>query len=231
MITGSSSWGRGMLKFKSSGIAQYLLVLMFVTPSGFADAPRKAGGDQAVRKAQYLLRQLSEEKNKLQTQNNQLETELTELKKKLAKVKKKLGKTNKKLDQSRSSNSQLVERVKSDRDRMQEMLNKYRQAAQMLRIEKSNVALLKNAVGERNNWIDKCKANNDSLYEVNLELLGKYKDKSAWQALKQDEPVTGLGNVKLEVIVDNYRFRIEDLQVADFKKNDEENSPVTSSIQ
>jgi len=220
-----------MLKYKSSSIAQCLLALLFFSPIAFADAPRKAGGDQAVRKAQYLLRQLSEDKNKLQVQNNQLKTELEGLKKKLAKAEKKLGATNKKLDQSRSSNSKLVERVKSDRGRMQEILDKYRQVARMVRVEKSNVALLKSAVEERNDWIDKCKANNDSLYDVNLELLGKYKDKSVWQTLKQSDPVTGLGNVKLEVIADDYRFRIEDLQVADFQKSDKENSPATSSIQ
>ncbi len=178
---------------------------------------REAGSSDAARKAQFLLRQLSQEKAELKSENASLAASLKALQAERDALQTSLQQVRNKLESSRSSNEQLVQRVSSDTQKMRELLEKYRSTRRLLAMERSNVALLKSAVTERNDWIDRCKANNDSLYRISQELVDRYRNKSVWQSLKQAEPLTGLGDVKLEVIAEDYRYRIDDLQVPDFK--------------
>jgi hypothetical protein len=61
------------------------------------------------------------------------------------------------------------------------------------------------------------------LYKLNLELVDRYQNKALWQALTEAEPFTGISSVHLENIADDYRYKLEDLQVARFrgKQSDE----------
>ena len=46
------------------------------------------------------------------------------------------------------------------------------------------------------------------LYETGLEVLDKYKNKGIWDAFMQQEPVTGLNEVEVENIIEEYRHRL-----------------------
>jgi chromosome segregation ATPase len=196
-----------------------VLVLVLTGVQAHAEARREAGGDQATQKLQYMLRQLSDEKASLQAENAKLSAELAEASRKLARAEKDYSVASNRLQQSRAANEGLVSRVKGDFEKHQDLLEQHRQSLQELRVEKKNVALLKSAVEERDMWIDRCKANNDELSRVNLDLVDRYRDKGFWQVLKQSDPLTGIGKVRLETIADDYRYRIEDLQVTRYEDN------------
>lgn len=176
---------------------------------------RDTGGGDTVRKAQYMLRQLSQENTQLKSEKARLASDVEALNEKMKKLEKGL---NAQLDASRASNDRLTARVGEDSEKIRALIEKYRDAVDLLRMEKANVAHLKNAVIERNHWIGVCKKNNGSLMDLNTELVHKFENKGLWQTLSQADPLTGIGEVKVEVIADDYIYRIEDLQVADFKE-------------
>jgi len=178
---------------------------------------REAGSADAARKAQFLLRQLSQEKAELKSENASLAASLKALQTERDTLQSSLEQLRRKLERSQASNDRLVQRVSSDTQKMRELLEKYRNTRRLLAMEQSNVALLKSAVTERNGWIDRCRTNNETLYRISQELVDRYRNKSVWQSLKQAEPLTGLADVRLEVIAEDYRYRIDDLQVADFQ--------------
>jgi hypothetical protein len=184
---------------------------------------RDGGGSDADQRTQLMLRQLTQAKARLEADNGKLAAEVQSLKEKLASAEKELGHTNNNLDKTMASNDKLVARGREDNQKMLALMEKYRDSVQLLRMEKANVELLKLAVDERNSWIDKCKANNEALYKLNLELVDRYQNKGLWQALTEAEPFTGISSVHLENIADDYRYKLEDLQVARFrgKQSDE----------
>jgi len=217
-----------MKAVRRTAVAIFYFGAILLATQAVAEGRRVSGGDDAVRKAQYMLRQLSQEKTELQAENARIAGERDALQEKIEKLDKNLARKGKQLDRASANNDKLVDRVKSDNDKMRALIEKLRTTVRMLRVEKTNVALLTNAVEERNHWIDTCKANNDSLYKVNMELVDRYEGKGIWQALKQAEPFTGINGVELEVVAQNYEYRIEDLQVANFEASDAEKTFSTS---
>lgn len=199
-------------------VLSLLLIAGFNTQLG-AESRRDgaAGGQDPMRKAQLMMRQLSQAKAKLEAENARLKGEMQTMQAELEKLEANLSRTKGKLGKSQANTNKLTARVKNDHEKMRNLMDKYRNTVQLLRMEKANVAHLSNAVTERNEWIDKCKANNDSLYDFNLELVDRYQNKSLWHQLAQADPLTGLGDVKLEVIAEEYRYRLEDLQMANFE--------------
>lgn len=194
-----------------------LLVLQVTVAS--AESVRRDGdsGGNDARKAQLLMRQLAQAKSQLEAENANMAAEVQALQAQVRELEAELGEKAKSLKTSRASNDKLLERVNDDKRKLQLLMEKYRDTVQLLRVERANVGHLKLAVQERNEWIDKCKANNDSMYQVNLELVDRYRNKGFWQELTQAEPLTGMGDVKMEVIAEEYRYRLEDLQVANFE--------------
>ena len=58
-----------------------------------------------------------------------------------------------------------------------------------------------------------CATNNVKLYHASLEMLDLYQKKGVADALQQDEPFIQLKRVQLENLVQDYKFKVEDLRV------------------
>lgn len=207
-----------MMSLSKSRLALLALLVVLVPLQSSAETVRRdaggaAGGDAALRKAQYMLRELNQEKTELEARNAELGKELAELQADLEKAGQQKKKTEAKLKRSEGNNDQLVARVKQDREKMQQMVDKYRETAMALRDARQDNALLTNAVKERNHWMDTCQEKNEQMYEANMELLERYKNKGLWRSLSQAEPLTGLGEIAVENVVEEYQFRLEDLTV------------------
>ena len=58
---------------------------------------------------------------------------------------------------------------------------------------------------------------NLSLYQVNRELLSQYKEKSAWDALRQREPFTGISEVasenEVQAVEDRLYEQLRDINI------------------
>jgi chromosome segregation ATPase len=178
-----------------------------------AAAPRE-GGDAALRQAQFLLQKVSGEKAALEQENLRLAGELKQLKEELEGTSKLLNKTEKIRAQAQQRNSALAERVRSDSERIGDLQTQYRTDIANAR---ADIQLLHSAVEERNVWIEDCRAKNAAMYQTNQELLQVYRDKDAMDALAQREPLTGIGSIEVENVMQDYQFKLEDLRTVKFE--------------
>jgi chromosome segregation ATPase len=59
-----------------------------------------------------------------------------------------------------------------------------------------------------------CEAKNLKLYEYSQEVVNRYQKKGVWAALSQKEPVLGLGEVKTENVVQEYREKLDNQRIS-----------------
>ncbi len=196
----------------------FLCITILSTLSGnvLAEARRDAGGSDPMRKMQYMLRQLSQEKSSLEAENGKLSSDLKTETEEKEKLQAKLKKLDRKLDKSKDNNLKLVSRVKQDNERMKKMIEKYRETVQKLQTSNRDNQLLVNAVSERNQWIDQCQSKNSKMYTLNVELLERYRNKDFSDDALEKEVFTGLVAVDLENQEQEYKFRLDDLQTSQF---------------
>jgi chromosome segregation ATPase len=193
-----------------------LTVMLSASAGVAAETARREGGDDAMRKAQYLLRQMTAEQQVLKTDNAKLQSEIADLKAENERLTADLGERESTITRNRKSNEALVERIQSDSDKYHGLVERYRNKLEELRTAQFRVAYLEQAVTERNQWIDVCKASNDDLYQANSELLERYQNRGVLDLLAGAEPVTGLARVRTESLVEDYRYKLEDLKMPDF---------------
>jgi len=207
------------LKTTKCHVLILLCVSVLSTSAGnvMAEARRDAAGAaDPMRKMQYMLRQLSQEKSSLEAENGKLKIDLKKETEDKEKLQTKLKKFEKKLDKSKDNNLKLVSRVKQDNERMKEMIAKYREIVQKLQTANRDNQLLVNAVSERNQWIDQCQSKNSKMYTLNIELLERYRNKDFSDEVLEKEAFTGLVAVELENQEQEYKFRLDDLQTSRF---------------
>lgn len=177
---------------------------------------REAGGDDASRKAQYMLRQMQAELQKVKAENAKLKGELDGMKKSRNELEGKLENSEKKLSSSNNRNASLNSRLREDGDKYRDLADRYRDLQTELRQARFKAGFLEDAVAERNEWIDVCQKQNDELYTVNNELLDAYRDKGVMASFSQTVPVTGLARVRVENLVEDYRYKLDDLKMFEF---------------
>jgi len=211
-----------LMKLKST--SGYLIILFCIGMLGLsagrvnAEVRRDAAGAaNPMRKMQYMLRELSEEKTSLEADNAKISANLKTETKNRKKLQVKLDKLNKKLAEARNFNLKLVSRIKQDNVRMKKMIAMYKETVVRLRKENQDNQLLVNAVTERNQWMDQCKSKNSEMYTLNIELMKRYRNKDFTEDALEKEPITGLVAVQLENQEQKYRFRLQDLQTIKFK--------------
>lgn len=186
-----------------------------------AEAPKQdAAAVQALRKAQGLLRQLSQEKTQLETEKAALAEQVKKLEASVKQLEPLQGEVDRQkaaLESLRGNNSSLESQVADERGKEQALREKMKEIIGKARQIQSDNHLLVQAVQEREQWIAQCKDKNQRMLEVNGELIDKYKEKGFWDKLSEIEPFTQIGKVKTENAVENFRFKLEDLQITPFQ--------------
>ncbi len=218
----------GRLHF--SIVALFVLATTLWQSETYAEvAPKQSdAAQQALKKAQGVLRQLNEEKAVIEAEKKTLSDEKTALQmqvekletalKQLAPLQAEITLQKSAADSLRNSNgalnSQLSRSQANERD-----LNKKLQGtvAQAKLIQGDNQRLV-SAVQERERWIGRCGEKNRDVIAAANELSAKYQSKSAWATLSEIEPFTGIGNVDTQNTVQNYQFKLDDLNVTPFEK-------------
>jgi chromosome segregation ATPase len=192
----------------------FLLFLLVSLQAGWswAAAPRGDGDSSQAAKAQYLLRQISAERDAARAENAKLQAEIEELQEKLDKaesrqtrLEKSLDSTGDVLDKYKENSEKLRERILKDRERTLELVEKFKDTIKVLRTIEHDKSTLQASLDQREQRLQECEAKNLKMYQANLDLLDQYENKGAWDALMQKEPVTGLKRVEVENIVENYK--------------------------
>jgi len=166
-------------------------------------SPSVLAENKALERAQFMLRQLNSQKVQLEKQNVGLKAEIETLKKASAKQLKKAKAGNKKLGMAGKKKDKYILKLK---DKLRETLIALRKS------EKER--LQANNIGQSlDSELKQCVDNNHSLVLMNDKLVDNYTKKGCWDAILQDEPFTGINQVKVENILQEYRFENEDLKV------------------
>ena len=192
-------------------VSGILLLGLLGQPAAAQSARSSTGNAQAMQQ----LQQLAAERTKLTADNAKLAADLAAVKKERDELKKKQDA----FDQRSKGNEVAALRANSradalqqelDRDkaRLTELVGKFRETAVTLRDVETDRAAVKNVLGQRDADLAQCVKRNQSLYELNGEVLTKLESRGG--GFSPLEPFTRLKRVELENLIDGYQTRAEE---------------------
>ncbi|WGS86256.1 hypothetical protein [Methylomonas sp. UP202] len=201
-----------------------VLVLLAGLETGRAEPKPAPIGDSAIKKAQGIIRQLSQEKSALEAEKAAwladkatLEGKLKLLENQarlLPALQDQVERYKAGLDSVRGSlENQLVQQ----RQREQALLQKHNDMVLQARAIREDNTVLVQAVQERERWISQCGELNRQLREVGRDIVQHSSDKSLFEQLAELEPITGIAQVQNEAQAETYRYRLRQLKVTPFE--------------
>lgn len=166
-------------------------------------SPSAKAADKALERAQFMLRQLNSQKVQLESRNAALTAELDALRKESEKQLKKHKAGNQKLGAAAKKKDAYIETLKH---KLKETLVALRKSEQE--------RLQANTTGKAlDSELKQCVSNNHQLVHMNDRLIDNYNNKGVWDSIVQNEPFTGIKQVEIENILQQYRFANEDYEV------------------
>lgn len=189
---------------------------------------------QTLRKAQGMLRQITQEKADLEAQAGKLQDQIKSLEsrvKELTPLESEVREQKASLDNMRNQNAGLQQRVNDGVDRYRSLVEKQRNTLGELNKFKHDNLILVDAVKERTHWIEECTHKNGDMLTANKELVSKYHEKGFWAKVKEIEPFIQISEVKKENEAQNYRYKLEDLQVTPWQDGAKDTLPIQEPAQ
>lgn len=188
-------------------ISVLLSICSAILPVSNSIAAENDNTKNALAKAQYMLRQSSTEKASLEQQVTKQKLEIEKLTKEIALLK---NESKTKLADISNHQSQALTALNGDRQKVQTKLDS--ESRKNSELNSANELLTQKLEKQTNNF-DICYNNNKKLYDINKEILGKYEDKGFWAALSQKEPFTAIEKVKVENLIQDYQYEMDNLTV------------------
>lgn len=199
-----------------------LIGMTFTLPSLAESTTRRGGGGDnsalllQLQQAQAQAQAAITERDAIKAEQVKLKEELDAIRKETARFRSESASMRQRIDAGddtvarfKEANSEAVARVRETQERLDKVVEKYKELVASLKEIEIEKAKLQDIVATQSAQLDVYAKHNLTLYEANVELLDQYRRKSAWDALKQREPVTGLGRVEVENMVEQYRARID----------------------
>lgn len=192
-------------------------IALLGAPLAWAQTERSGNSDARV---MQQLQQLSAERSSLQAENARLKQELEQVRGELqqaASGKKALESRNKALEaaagREQRSGRQAEDELQHLRAQMQELIAKFRETAQTLRDVETGAAQAKNQLAAREREFSACVDRNAGLYNLNVEVLDRMENRGVWTRLVEREPFTRIKRVELENLIDDYKYRADELRL------------------
>lgn len=183
--------------------------LLAMALGGLAQAQQQDANAQraALNKAQFLLRQATQEKTDLQTQADALKQQVDKLTRELAAAQSGADANKQKMQAGFNETIELWKQrdakrggeIDTLRDQLREQAAQRAALEEKLKVQTDNFSV--------------CYGNNKQLLSVNRELLAAYRSKGVFDAMRQNEPFTGIKEVEVENLVQDYRYKLDDLTV------------------
>lgn len=200
-------------------MAAALVMALCAWAPGSAQTAGSADPAQALARAQQLLRQVAQQKVQLETENARLKAEAAGLKKKLERAEAQAETLAADLAASRRDNERTGARLERTGARLEkteaalrEAIDRYRDTAATLRETEAARRQLESELAATRAELEDAENKNIALYQANVELLDHYHDKGAWDAILQAEPFTGLKQVQIENVLEEYRYKLDQLR-------------------
>jgi chromosome segregation ATPase len=206
--------------FSCRFIAGAALVAILGTHVASAQTARSGGGNNAQLLQQ--MQQLASERTALQAENARMKKELADLTKERDTLKKSRSSGDDRAQAQASQAAVLrVTREKESlegenqklKERMQELVGKFRETATTLRDVEAERATFKQSLNENTAALATCTARNDALFKLNDEVLTRFEQQGVFSRMASAEPFTKLKRVQLENLLEDYRYRAEDQKV------------------
>ena len=186
---------------------------------GAAHAQTQRTGSADARVMQQL-QQVTSERAALDAENAKLKQELEEARKALAgasSAKTTLEQRNRALEAStgrgQASLAQTEAELERLRAQMQELITRFRETAQTLRDVETDRTATKGRLASQERELKTCIDRNAGFYNLNAEVLGAMENRGFWASLAEQEPFTRLKRVELENLIDDYKYRADELRL------------------
>ena len=162
-------------------------------------------------------------KTMLEGQNRSMDLQLkefearnTELQEKVATLTAAFSNTSKDSRECASKIALLEKQYARTKARLDDLSDRYRAASGTVRDLNENVMALnsiiddlKSGLRRTENFLDRCTEHNERLVMISEDLLDKWDDKGLLQSLLHKEPLTGLRQIEIEHMKQEYRERID----------------------
>ena len=196
--------------------------LVTLLPATAQQAADPAQLQEALNRAQGLLRQLSQQRTQLEADLIKRQTELVKTEKSLAREKRDREELEIELElanRNQRSTSGKLERTEARlakvEARLQEVVDKYKELAALHRSTVQEKDSLEINLADTQANLDDARVRNEDLFQANSELIDRLTSKGRWDDLLQREPLTGIKHVEMENVAQEYRFRNEDQRLAE----------------
>lgn len=163
------------------------------------------------------LQQLAAERTQLQSENARLRQELEALKKGQASLTSERDAAARRARnaevsvQANAAQREASERdMQAQRDRLNELVEKFRETAQQLRDVETDRGTLRESLESSKRELSACIGRNAALYELNDEVLTRLERRGAFGPSLAAEPFTKLKRTQLENFVADHRYRAEE---------------------
>ncbi len=196
-------------------IASIVLFALTASTSSEAQVERSGGGETQRIMQQY--QQVAAEKTQLQAQVAQMKKDLETAQADLASMKKERDALKARagaaaaqagaVAQLTASRDAAEKNVGAYKQRIEELIGKYREIATSLRDVEADRGKLRQQLDERNAAFDKCAEDNLQLYQITNEVLDRYEQVGLFTKVSAAEPFTRLTRTRIENLVDEYRQR------------------------
>lgn len=184
-----------------------------------AEAARRM--QQQLQKAQQELAAMRGEKEALEKKLKDQSAELEQQREELPKAQAEAGAERRAKNALRTEldalKAQLAERDKAlaeAKARGEELAGKERTALGVIAERDRSVKAYQADLARQNREIVACEAKNAKLYELNVELLDRYRGVTVGDVLARRDPLTGIGNVEVFNVVQEYRDKLEAQRIA-----------------
>lgn len=185
-----------------------------------AQVSRGGGNSGANTQLMMQLQQAQTERSQLQAENSKLKKEAEDLKKQLASAQQQATASKAGAERSqaaiaaaRTSNETTQRTLDDARARMNELVTRFRDTVTTMRGIETDRTQLRQQLTASQAAYDQCAVTNDSLYQINREILDRYEHQGAFSYMARAEPFTRIKRTQIENQSLEYRQRADELRV------------------
>ncbi len=209
----------GVAMIPNSGKSRLAVACLAVLAASTALGQAQRSGNDGARVMQQL-QQVTAERTTLQADNDRLQKELDTAKAELTRLQAEQGGLQRraqsaeaataKLNSSTAASGETLERTRAQ---LQELVARFRETTDQLRTAELERSEARNLLGTRERDLKVCIDRNVGLYELNSEMLHHLEDRGFWGRAAEQERITGIVRARLDNLIDDYRYRVEELRV------------------
>ena len=185
-----------------------------------AQVSRGGGNSGANTQLMMQLQQAQTERAQLQAENSKLKKAAEDLKKQLATAQQQASASKAGADKSqaaiaaaRASNENTQKSLDEAKAKMNELVGRFRETVVTMRGIETERSQLRQELAASQAAYDQCAVTNDSLYQINREVLDKYQHQGAFSYMARAEPFTRIKRTQIENLSLEYRQRADELRV------------------